>query len=178
MISLPLFVADQATKYMVVQKFEPPGRYASGEIDEIPVIDGFFYLHRVHNKGVAFGMFIDGQNTNLIFGLVAAGALGLIFFLYKRDAFPTATGRVAVALLVPGILGNLSDRIIYGYVVDFLSFDLHFRLPGAATTRFASFNIADSCICIAAVLIFISAWQTPPGDESESASDAKANAKS
>ena len=165
-ISLPLFIADQVTKYLIVQNFDPL-RYGH---EEHPVIEGFFYLHRVHNTGVAFGTFNNSAWANYVFGGVALTALIAILYFYRRNAFPTRIGKLSVALLVPGILGNLSDRIFYGYVVDFLSFDLHFKLPPwAATTRFASFNIADACICIAAVFLFITAWQTPPEEKEDKA---------
>ena len=164
-ISLPLFIADQVTKYLIVENYDPPTQYY---VDEDPVIDGFFYIHRVHNTGVAFGTFNNSPWANYVFGFVASCALIALLYFYRKNAFPTRIGKLSVALLVPGILGNLCDRIVYGYVVDFLSFDLHFKLPPwAASTRFASFNIADACICVAAVLLFITAWQTPPDEEDE-----------
>ena len=66
---------------------------------------------------------------------------------------------VAVALLVAGIFGNLLDRLMRGYVVDFLQ--VHYR----DTWQWPSFNVADSCICIAAVLLFLSAFQKAPAEK-------------
>ncbi len=178
-LTLPLFVADQVTKFLIYKNFDAPTAYF---IDEVPVIEGFFYIHRVHNTGIAFGTFNGGAYANLIFGCVAAAALVLLFWFSRKDAFPTRIGKVAVALLTAGILGNLSDRIFYGYVVDFLSFDLHFSfIPPWSDhpfgPRFASFNIADACISIAAVLLFISAFQHHP-HPAEPADDRAADDKS
>lgn len=154
LISLPLYVLDQITKWFIVTRFDPP-RPALGYYDHITVIEGFFDISRVHNTGVAFGMFNGSSWANPFFTLVALTALGLFAFMWKLGAFPVKTSQVAVMLLIPGILGNLTDRIVHGYVVDFLSFDLQFM-------QWPSFNVADSCICIAAFLLFIAAWQTPP----------------
>jgi len=62
---------------------------------------------------------------------------------------------LAGALLFSGVLGNLTDRLLHGAVIDFLSFDLH--IPFA--NPWPSFNVADSCICIAAVLFVAASWK-------------------
>jgi len=155
-LTLPLYVLDQVTKVWVLRRFAPPddlGRY-----EEIEVVPGFFWLHRLHNTGVAFGKFNGGAYSNHIFGAISAAALAAILFLWRKNGFPTAVGKLAAALLVSGILGNLTDRLWHGYVVDFLRFDLGFMM-------WPSFNVADSCICVAAVLLFISAWQKEPEAE-------------
>lgn len=167
-LSLPLLILDQVTKYLIYVNFEPPTNYY---VDEIPKQGegylGFLYIHRVHNTGIAFGTFNGGAYANVIFGFIAASALVLLFWFSKKDAFPTRIGKIAVALLVAGIIGNLSDRIFYGYVVDFISVDLHFSFTPFWSDhpfgpRFASFNIADACISFAAIFLIIAAFQVPP----------------
>lgn len=151
-LTLPLFILDQATKQWTVQRFQPPSDF---EHDHITVIPGWFDLVRVHNTGVAFGMANGAKGANYIFGAVSLAALGLIWWLWRTNAFPTKLSRTAVALLISGILGNLVDRLFRGYVVDFLSFDLKIM-------QWPAFNVADAAICIAAVCLFLSAFQKTP----------------
>lgn len=152
-LTLPLYLLDQLTKLLVVRHF--PSETFRG--DEIVVIPGFFNIVRVHNTGMAFGHFNNSQYANLAFGAVAISALIAITLLWKRNAFPTLPSKLAASLLISGILGNLTDRLLpgRGYVVDFL--DVYI-----GSHHWPSFNVADSAISIAACLLVISAFQTPP----------------
>ena len=88
-------------------------------------------------------------------------------------------GKIAAALLVSGILGNLTDRIVYGYVVDFLDFEhsLFTIFNDEDNRHFASFNVADACISVAAVCLFISAFQkVPDGEEEDDGNEGKERA--
>lgn len=155
-LTLPLFILDQVTKQWTVTRFAPPGEQAGiPEHDFITVVPGWFDLVRVHNTGVAFGMANGAKGANYIFGAVSLVALGLIWWLWKTGAFPTKLSRVAVALLISGVLGNLTDRLFRGYVVDFLSVNLQFM-------HWPVFNVADAAICIAAGCLFLSAFQKTP----------------
>lgn len=155
LVTLPLFLLDQVTKQWIVSNYAEPGPHG---VHVEPVIPGFFDLVRVHNTGIAFGMANGAAGANWVFGGVAAGAVLLVAWLWRTGAFPTKLSRIAVALLLSGIFGNLFDRIVRGYVVDFLQFDLKFMV-------WPSFNVADSAICIAAVLLFVSAFQKVPAQE-------------
>ena len=139
-LTLPLFAVDQLTKWLVV-RFIPQG-------EEITIIPGFFQLVQVHNTGAAFGMF---ANNNLFFISIAVVALAVIAILARRGAFREKPMAIAAALLVSGILGNFTDRLTRRFVVDFLLFDLH--VPYA--NPWPTFNIADSCICVAAGLFVL-----------------------
>ena len=154
-VSLPLFLLDYLTKEWTVQRFLDP---AAGIQEQITVVPGFFDLVRVHNTGVAFGTGNGGAHSNYIFGGISLLALCFIGWMWKKNAFPTRLSRLAVVLLVSGVLGNLLDRFLRGYVVDFLHF--HITMNGEIHS-WPAFNVADSCICIAAVFLFISAWQKP-----------------
>ena len=149
LLTLPLYILDQFTRYLILIRF-PQGPSA----DHIAVVPGFFNIVRVHNTGMAFGVGNDGQYSNLIFTVIAAAAIIGVAVLWRKNAFPSATAKTAVALLVSGILGNLTDRLLpgRGYVVDFLDFHI-------GRHHWPSFNVADSCICVAAVLLFISAFR-------------------
>jgi signal peptidase II len=160
-------VLDQWSKFWIVARFpEPePGRFSSGVED--PVIDGFFNLVRVHNQGVAFGFGNGSDWAPIVFLAVPFIALVLITVGLKKDFFIGNWGKVAVGLLLCGIFGNLTDRLIQGsrlsymegqplwerlkagYVVDFLDFTIPL-----VNYRWPSFNVADSCIFVAAFVLF------------------------
>jgi len=142
-LTIPLFFLDQLTKILVLNNF------ALG--DQKTIIPDFFNLVRVHNTGIAFGKFNDSDGSNVIFTVISLLAfLGIIFF-WIRGHFPGKLNQFAVALITAGVAGNVTDRILHGYVVDFLDFYI-------GDSHWPSFNVADSCICIAASLIFISAF--------------------
>lgn len=156
LLSLPLYIIDQLTKWWVVQNFElrGPGRV---------VIENFFTLHYIDNTGVAFGSFNGGEHSNYIFGGIALVALSFFIWAYRQGHFPGKLNRIAIALLVAGVCGNFTDRLVYHHVVDFLSFDLH--IPFA--NPWPSFNVADSCVVVAAFLLAISAFREPAADTSK-----------
>jgi signal peptidase II len=144
-LSFPLYALDQATKWWIVHAIELRN-------EPRPIIPDFFYLCYWTNTGAAFGMFKD---NNLPFvALSVAALLGLVIFRL-RGAFTDALSRVGVALLVGGILGNVTDRLVHDHVVDFLLFYLH--IPGA--NPWPAFNIADSCICVAAALFILASFR-------------------
>jgi signal peptidase II len=141
-VALPLYVLDQATKLWIVRHFM---------LHEVrTVIPGFFDLVYFSNTGAAFSAFAG--NNNFFIGLSVVALIGLIVF-YLRGAFPDRLSRWGVALLLAGILGNLTDRLLHGHVVDFLLFDLHVRFANP----WPAFNVADSCICTATGLFILAA---------------------
>lgn len=177
-LSIPLLILDQATKWWVVETFNrPPEHGQPYEVEPgkrptpIEVIPGFFNIVRVHNTGMAFGIGNGTALAKIIFPIIATIAIGLITWLWRKGAFPTLVSKLAVALLIPGILGNLIDRLLpgRGYVVDFLDFILPFydKIAKGSEGHFPSFNVADSCICVAAVLLIVSALKGEPEDDSE-----------
>ena len=142
-LTLPLYLLDQATKWLVLRFI--------GTDDMIPDIPGFFNLVQVHNTGAAFGMLKD---NNLFFVILASVALAALAFLARRGAFTDNPTRIGAALLVSGVLGNLTDRLLHGFVVDFLDIILPWY------GHWPSFNVADSAICIAAFLFLISGFKS------------------
>lgn len=143
LVTLPLYALDQITKWLVLRNI--------GVDERIGVIPGWFDLVQVHNTGAAFGM-LSGNNVFFI-GLSVV-ALVAVIVLWTRGAFQGRLVTLGAALLLAGILGNLTDRLLHGFVVDFLSFDLHVKFANP----WPSFNVADSCICIAAGLFVISSF--------------------
>lgn len=109
--------------------------------DRLYVIKNFFYLVFVKNIGAAFSI-LEGKSLLLI--LIGVIALGFIYWYVKNNR-PTNIG---YALLFGGILGNLIDRIIFGYVIDFIGFEI-------GSYEFPIFNIADIAIVLGAIFIII-----------------------
>ncbi len=153
-LSLPFYLLDRVTKYLVLHHIRPD--------EPRIVVPNFFHLVSITNTGAAFGSF---KNNNAFF--IAISCVALLFALvlllgrsnsgksislwWSRDVWRD----VSLALLVAGVLGNLTDRLLYGHVIDFLLFDLHvpFAHPWPA------FNVADSCICIAVVCFIIHSFR-------------------
>jgi signal peptidase II len=152
LLTLPLYVLDQITKFLVLANI--PTHVT------IEVIPGFFNLVQVHNTGAAFGMFKD---NNVFFIGLASVALVVLAVMARRGCFLDKPTRIGAALLASGVIGNLTDRILHGYVVDFLDVILPWY------GHWPAFNVADSCICVAAGLFLISAFITPK-EEKENAS--------
>ena len=140
LLSLPLYALDQFSKYLVRQMIPPDKAY--------PVVAGFFDLVNVTNTGAAFGSF---KNNNVFFVIISGIAMLVVVTLLVRQRSPDAWRDISLALLLAGILGNLTDRLLYGHVFDFLLFDLH--VPMARP--WPAFNVADSCICVAVVCFLI-----------------------
>jgi signal peptidase II len=138
------YALDQVTKGLVIRKIV----FENGEVTVIP---GFFSLVYWGNTGAAFSSFTD--NNGMFIGLSLL-TLAVLLGLAIRGAFHQTATRLAVSLLGAGVLGNVTDRIRHHYVVDFLLFDFH--VPHA--NPWPAFNVADSCICIAACLLVASAW--------------------
>jgi signal peptidase II len=171
-LTLPLYLLDQATKFWTIGRFPPPWVEHVQQV----VIPNFFYLTRVHNQGVAFGFGNGTSWAPIVFLIVPIIALTLIRIFWKKGAFANPLSKIAVALILCGIIGNLTDRLIQGfllaefktaglwerlsqgYVVDFLSFKLplYDKIVPSQGGWWPAFNVADSCIFVAAFLLFIS----------------------
>ena len=129
-IVLLVFLLDRVTKAWVLKRLF--GRSAE--------VFSFFRLTYAENTGVSFGMFRD---RNMFFLAFSAGLVLVLLLLRRRIQAHGAAAAVGFALVLGGALGNLYDRISYGYVVDFFDFSF---FP-------AVFNVADSAITCGAVLL-------------------------
>ena len=140
LLTLPLYALDQLTKQLVLRSVSP--------YDARIVVPDFFSLVNVTNTGAAFGSF-KGNNT--FFVIISVVALVVVAVLLVRPRRQDVWRDISLALLLAGILGNLTDRLLYGHVIDFLLFNLHIRYADP----WPAFNVADSCISIAVVLFVI-----------------------
>ena len=127
-VSLPLYALDQWTKQMVL-------RYISPDEPRVLITD-FFSLVNVTNTGAAFGSF---RGNNTFFIIISIIALVVVTVLLVRHHRSDLWRDVSLALLLAGILGNLTDRLLHGHVIDFLLFNLHIRFADP----WPAFNVAD-----------------------------------
>ncbi len=138
-----VIVLDQWTKSLVVAHMSPPG---SG--NTIPLIGHYLVLDYIQNSGAAFGVFAN-QAALVVF---IAVAICVVAYLYIRilNSGPLIY-KIVFGMIIGGALGNLIDRFHNGGVVtDFISF----RIP-EINYYFAVFNVADACISIGVVLLFV-----------------------
>jgi signal peptidase II len=153
-LTLPLYALDQLTKWLVLQKIP---------FDEFRVIvPEFFALVHVTNTGAAFGSF---KNNNWFFIGLSSFALVFVLTLLLRRHARDNWRDVSLALLLSGIIGNLTDRLLHGAVIDFLLFNLH--VPFA--DPWPAFNVADACICIAVGCFIVHSFKQENAKKAENA---------
>jgi signal peptidase II len=137
LIALIIIVSDQVTKWSIVQNL-PLNASRS-------VLGNFLYLTHTHNTGGAFSLFPAGNTTFIVVAFLAIGALVYAYHRYQRS---NAIVSAALGLALGGAVGNLIDRIRFGFVIDF--FDLH---AGTNHTVWPIFNVADSGITVGIFLL-------------------------
>lgn len=138
-VAAAVIVLDQVTKLWITSRF------VFGE--KLPVLD-VFDLVLAHNTGAAFSFLHDaGGFQRWLFSGIAVAASAWIVWLLRNHATQTLFA-LALSLILGGALGNLIDRIAYGYVVDFLAF--HW-----GEHYFPAFNVADSAITAGAALLIL-----------------------
>ena len=139
LIAALIILADQFTKILVMGAFQ---------LGDVRPVTGFFNLVRAHNPGAAFSFLANSSGWQRWFflglGLVAAG---FIVWMLRRHGHQKLFGW-ALTLILGGALGNVIDRAIHGYVVDFIQ--VH-----AGGWYFPAFNVADSAITIGALLLIL-----------------------
>ena len=135
-----LIVLDQVSKSLIVSKIGP--------FESLPVIRGFFSLTHVRNTGGIFGVFNASAHRWIPYVLTGLTVIALSFVMayFLRTPASQKLLRTSLAIIMAGAVGNLLDRVLRGYVVDFL--DLHVR-----GFTWPTFNVADSCISVGAVLL-------------------------
>jgi len=145
-IAAAVIVLDQLTKRLIL------GEVGFGESR---TVTGFFNLVHAHNTGAAFSFLATGTGwQRWFFALLAAAASVFIVWLLRRHGEQRLFA-VALSLILGGALGNLIDRLLYGYVVDFLEFHWRFLEPLFYQGRFPAFNVADSAITLGAGLLIL-----------------------
>jgi signal peptidase II len=138
-IAVAVVVLDQLAKAWLVSTLSPGER--------IEVVGDYVRLIHSQNTGALFGLFRDQA---LFFAIVSVGVVGAIVWFHHSSGRNTLLS-VALGLLLGGALGNMTDRFRIGYVVDFVD-------VGVGNLRFYTFNIADSAISLAILLLLITAF--------------------
>lgn len=144
-LAATVFVVDQFTKAWLVS-FLSPG-------ERVEVVGDYVRLIHSQNTGALFGLFRDQA---LFFAIVSVGVVGVIVWFHHSSGRNTLLS-VALGLLLGGALGNMADRFRIGYVVDFVD-------VGLGGLRFYTFNVADSAISLALLLLLASAFVAGRGD--------------
>lgn len=140
LIAFFILILDQFTKQLIT------GSFNYGDVQDITA---YFNLVRVHNYGAAFSFLSEAGGwqrwaLSSVAGIVSIGIIIWISRVPDNKQFE----RLALALILGGALGNLIDRMMLGYVVDFL--DFHW-----SGMHFPAFNVADSCITLGAILLIV-----------------------
>lgn len=133
-LALIIFALDRISKVLITVYLAP---YTSQ-----PILGSLMSFTHVHNTGAAFSIL---QGKRVFFIITTLILMGIILYVYYKLLPITSVLTITTGLILGGALGNFYDRIVYGYVIDFI--DFHF---------FPVFNIADSAVVIGTLLL---AWQ-------------------
>jgi signal peptidase II len=178
LVILGTLAADQLTKYLAVAHLTDAlegrsglarvtGFFSEQNLDNEPpvqggryhitrpysVVEDYWHFRYVENPGAAWGLFANLPEgaRRAFFQVVSLAALAFIFSMYWRLDADQRLVRGALALVAGGALGNFLDRLVRGYVIDFI--DWHWRnQPGM---RWPTFNVADSAICVGVALMLV-----------------------
>ena len=163
-VAVLVYAADRYVKWLVDGPLDLQG--VGDHYDILP----FFDFTRTHNFGVSLGMF-EATSPEMRWGLVAvtgAIAVGVLVWMLRERLMADIAG---LALILGGALGNIQDRAVHGYVLDYA--DLHF----GEFRPFLIFNVADACITIGVLIILARALfmrEKPPASQSDEVADRSA----
>ena len=141
-----IVLIDQFTKVLIV------GYYHEGQST---LVTGFFNVVRAHNPGAAFS-FLAGETgwQRWFFPALGCVAAGAIIWMLKSHPGQKLFS-FAMACILGGAVGNVIDRMVHGYVVDFLDFHWSWLTPVFASGHFPAFNAADSAITLGATCLIL-----------------------
>jgi signal peptidase II len=141
-----VILADQVTKTLIVGWFQ---------LGDARRVTSFFDLVRAHNTGAAFSFLSNASGWQRWF-FITLGLVASAFIIWMIRSHPTQKlFCFAVAMIMGGALGNVFDRVIHGYVVDFLAFHADFLKPLFHGGYFPAFNVADSAITLGAACLIL-----------------------
>ena len=136
-VALFTVLLDQATKFLIKQNFQLN--------QSIPLINNILHLTYITNTGSAFGLF---KGFNTIFVAFSIIVIIAIFYYLKKIKDNERALQFCIGLLLGGTIGNLSDRIFYGAVIDFIDFRV-----------WPVFNVADSAVTISVIFLIVLLWK-------------------
>ena len=145
-LALIVILADQVTKTLILGAFQ---------LGDSRPVTGWFNIVRAHNTGAAFS-FLAGASGWQRWFFVGLGVLASVFIVWMMRSHPTQKlFCFAVSMIMGGALGNVVDRLLHGYVVDFLQVRFDILAPLFHGGYFPAFNIADSAITLGAVCLIL-----------------------
>ena len=145
-IALVILLADQFTKVLIIGSFE---------LGDSQTVTSFFNLVRVHNSGAAFSFLSSASGwQRWLFTGIGVGAAGFIVWLLRSHPSQRLFC-FALALVLGGAVGNVIDRVLWGYVIDFLDFHWDWLAPLFYQGHFPAFNVADSAISVGTVCLIL-----------------------
>ena len=162
LIAALVIIFDLMTKLLIV-----------GSMDlhqSIPVLGDAVRLTYIHNDGLAFGIDTPLGRWHGVFSLVAS--IIIIILLIRLKSEPTLH-RLLLGVIMGGAIGNTIDRLLYGYVIDFIDVDL----PDWLMERWPVFNVADSAVSVGVTLLLIVMLFKPSQAKQENASDDKSHSE-
>ncbi|MBN1385338.1 MAG: signal peptidase II [Elusimicrobia bacterium] len=139
-IILSVLLIDQLSKYYIVKNFKLH--------ESVAVICNIFHITYITNTGTAYGMFQGYGNILLIFAIIAIIIISILVFTQRTYSL---THSLAFSLILGGAVGNLTDRLFRGAIVDFIDINLHFW----PANPWPIFNIADSSVTIGVTILLI-----------------------
>ncbi|MCP5101838.1 MAG: signal peptidase II [bacterium] len=143
-----IILADQISKFIIKAEF------ASQPYKVITVLKNLFTIRYVQNQGAVWGIFSDASHTiipKIITGLSITALVIVIYFFLKLQSV-CKWELTSLSFIIGGAVGNIIDRIVQGYVVDFLDVII-------GTYHWPTFNVADSFITIGVIILIISIWR-------------------
>ncbi len=142
LVAAAVFALDRLTKLLVIRNIHPGDAHI--------VWNGFSITH-VHNRGIAFSLFADGGAITqyLLLVVISATVAVVVWILLRDTSLPLLPG-LALGAILGGALGNLADRMFYGWVIDFLHFWVWI---GDRAYAWPDFNLADASITVGALLL-------------------------
>lgn len=145
-LAVLVVLVDQITKTLIIGSFK---------LGDSQQVWSFFNLVRVHNSGAAFS-FLAGASGWQRWFFIGLGFVASAFIIWMIRSHPTQKlFCFAVTMIMGGALGNVIDRMLHGYVVDFLQFRFSVLEPLFPGGYFPSFNVADSAITLGAICVIL-----------------------
>lgn len=146
-ISAVVIALDQVTKSIMVSWLS---------LYETVAVIPYFNLTMAHNHGAAFSFLAQAGGWQRWFFITLAIVISIVLLIWLAKLKPHAKlEAISLSLILGGAIGNVIDRIAYGYVIDFL--DVY-----VGTSHWPAFNVADSAICIGAVLLILDSFKSEP----------------
>ena len=134
-IALGVVALDQISKLLILEFLYK---------DQLVLIEGILNFTYVENRGMAFGMLADHRWVFMLLSVIGIALIAAYMWFYVKDRL----GRIALALIIGGGIGNMIDRVAYGFVVDFIDFCAFDFWKWV-------FNIADSAVCVGAGMFIL-----------------------